>query len=482
MKHSLLFSWLAGGLALAASSVRADVTIVDIVPPSMNSETAQNAEPNIAVNPSNPNKIVITAFGNTTNKNPIFLSTTGGSNWKRLQFIHTFDSSVDWSASGQAYLGHLAGGSGTVMVSAKLASTQPGYVFSPLPGNYAPGGDGPDQPWTQAIRVGTQDHVYIAFNDLSRASKTASVRYSLNGGQSWQTQVLERTVPGLGQDGSCVRVALKEKTVNAVFERYNSNSGNTDVAGDVIFTRDDKAGNDHFNDLAASTIASSVVFSEGNLGDERLGSDLSIAVDPNDGTHLYVAFAIQSSGTPHVAVYESTNSGVSWSSAYTTGADTALPALAVTTNGIVGLLFTKYTGGNLETHFIQTSNDFSSTTETTLSRFTNGSPASVFDPYIGDYEDLVAVGTTFFGTFSASNDTSLFPTQPTFLRDSSLLGSSVDYSIDPFFFKVTTVSNSASGNGGVSGGTLTLGNGGNGTPVTILNAGALSTPTPAPAP
>ncbi|MGC3989125.1 MAG: hypothetical protein QM796_05455 [Chthoniobacteraceae bacterium] len=84
---------------------------------------------------------------------------------------------MDWSASGQAYLGHLAGGSGMVMVSAKLASTQPGYVFSSLPGNYAPGGDGPDQPWMQVIRVGTQDHVYIAFNDLSRASKTASVHF-----------------------------------------------------------------------------------------------------------------------------------------------------------------------------------------------------------------------------------------------------------------------------------------------------------------
>ncbi|MGC3989127.1 MAG: hypothetical protein QM796_05465 [Chthoniobacteraceae bacterium] len=102
--------------------------------------------------------------------------------------------------------------------------------------------------------------------------------------------------------------------------------------------------------------------------------------------------------------------------------------------------YTKLVSGNLETHFIQTSNDFSSITETTLSRFTNGDPASVFDPYIGDYEDLVAVGTTFYGTFSASNNTSLFPTQPTFLRDSSLLGSSVNYSIDPFFFKVTTVS------------------------------------------
>ncbi|MGC3989126.1 MAG: hypothetical protein QM796_05460 [Chthoniobacteraceae bacterium] len=48
-------------------------------------------------------------------------------------------------------------------------------------------------------------------------------------------------------------------------------------------------------------------------------------INPNDGTHLYVAFAVQSSGTPHVEVYESTNSGVNWSSVYSTGTDTGLP-------------------------------------------------------------------------------------------------------------------------------------------------------------
>ncbi|MGC3989124.1 MAG: hypothetical protein QM796_05450 [Chthoniobacteraceae bacterium] len=62
MKHPLLLSWIVGGLVLASSTSRADVTIVDVVPASMNSEEAQNAEPNIAVNPSNPNKIVITGL------------------------------------------------------------------------------------------------------------------------------------------------------------------------------------------------------------------------------------------------------------------------------------------------------------------------------------------------------------------------------------------------------------------------------------
>jgi autotransporter-associated beta strand protein len=463
---------LIAALCGAAANTFAAVQIVDIVPASMEKESVQNSEPNIAVNPANPNEIAISAFGAKTPKNPIFLTADGGSSWKRLQYIRSFDCSLDWSASGHAYLAHLTGGGGTVMASAKLRKATGGYRFTNLPGNYVPGRGGPDQPWIQAVKVGTKDHVYIGFNDLSKASRTASIRFSLDDGQTWQNTVIEHTVPGLSQDGSCVRVGVKGTTVYGVFERFNDNSGQVDVSGDVVLTRDDNSGKNHFNDLPAVTIASNQIFPQSDLGDERLGSDLSIAVDPNDAAHVYVAFATGS--TPKVVVYESKNSGTSWSLVYTAANNTGLPALAVTTNSVVGLLFTKYASGNLETHLIRTNDDFSTApTDTTLSRFTNGNPASQFDPYIGDYEDLAAVGTTFYGTFCASNNTSKFPTQPTFLRNESLLGGSVDYSIDPFFFTVTTVTTTS----GTSGGTLTL-NGSNtysGTTTTsggTLNLGA----------
>src|SRR6266550_727178 len=73
------------------------------------------------------------------------------------------------------------------------------------------------------------------------------------------------------------------------------------------------------------------------------------------------------------------------------------------------------------------------------------------EPYLGDYFDLQALGTDFFGTFSASNDLNdaYFPNGVTFERDVDyftnggpfrlldLSGNQVNFSIDPYFFNVT---------------------------------------------
>ena len=68
-------------------------------------------------------------------------------------------------------------------------------------------------------------------------------------------------------------------------------------------------------------------------------------------------------------------------------------------------------------------------------------------PFLGDYVDLIAVGPTFYGVFSAYNkpDYDNFPQGVTYLRhadfDTQALlserGDPVAESIDPFFFRVT---------------------------------------------
>lgn len=72
-------------------------------------------------------------------------------------------------------------------------------------------------------------------------------------------------------------------------------------------------------------------------------------------------------------------------------------------------------------------------------------PVKTFDPYIGDYDHMVAVGQSFFGIFSANNtpDKANFPNGVKYLRNANfttrrLLNvngtSPVAPSIDPFFF------------------------------------------------
>jgi hypothetical protein len=74
-------------------------------------------------------------------------------------------------------------------------------------------------------------------------------------------------------------------------------------------------------------------------------------------------------------------------------------------------------------------------------------PPKDFDPYLGDYAHLLALGNTFYGIFSANNEPNLehFPNGVVYQRNhdfgkKQLLNtdgdSPVDPSIDPFFFKV----------------------------------------------
>lgn len=413
--------------------------IVDIIPAAQSKEHAQNSEPNIAVNPSDPTKIVISAFGSPTN--PIFISKDGAKTWAVLQKIPAGDISVGWAGAYNAYLTVLSP-KGTTIATLRLhdptiRSTFRGVVKS----LYKPGGDGPDQPWTEAALVNGVDHIYVAFDDFSQASgKTASVRQSLDGGLTWQNFVLERTTPGLGSDGSAVRVAVGSERVFAAFQRFDANVGG-DVSGDIVVVRDDAGGAAGYAALGAGgggvAVATGETLPQGFLGQERLGSDLSIAVDPHDPDRVVVAYAVIRTGQTLVSVNLSIDAGDSWNEIFaTTTDDSALPAVAIAGNGVIGLLYTRYDGTNLETHLVQSPDEFATQSDLTLSKFADLAFVPDFDPYIGDYQDLVAVGDFFYGTFSASNNTAAFPIAPIFLRDKTLLGTTkVPFSIDPFFFK-----------------------------------------------
>ena len=76
-------------------------------------------------------------------------------------------------------------------------------------------------------------------------------------------------------------------------------------------------------------------------------------------------------------------------------------------------------------------------------------PVKTFDPYLGDYDHLVAVGRDFYGIFSANNtpDLANFPNGVVYQRNADFTSHTllaldnttpVAVSIDPFFFKVST--------------------------------------------
>ena len=67
------------------------VTVINIIPHLSSGETNQDSEPNLAVNPANPDEIVATAFtpspNLSTTKSPVFYSNDGGATWALIDII-----------------------------------------------------------------------------------------------------------------------------------------------------------------------------------------------------------------------------------------------------------------------------------------------------------------------------------------------------------------------------------------------------------
>src|SRR5262249_55340975 len=198
-------------------------------------------------------------------------------------------------------------------------------------------------------------------------------------------------------------------------ERFNS---------EIVVVRSDNGGADDFKALGTSgngnavTIATPVsIFTDDEnthltLGQERIGSDIAIAVDPNNANHVVVVYGDapgpNDANLAQLVVRESIDGGATWNQKFTTPSSvrSALPGFHILPNGAIGLLYASYDPktNELSDHLLTTTDDFATTNDITLARQTNSLPtANGDDPYIGDFFGLTSRGNTFYGIFSASN-------------------------------------------------------------------------------
>jgi hypothetical protein len=467
------------------------VKVVDMIPKSMSGETFQDSEPNLAVNPANPLQIAGSAFtvDPTGSSNaPIFVSTDGGNTWALNlilpsvagSFVGTFDITLRFpNASGLLYIAFLRQPSSglrlDVFRTASFATATPPTVL--VDEDTSPG---PDQPFIQAAtQLGGngsgRDHVYIGDNDRpGSGGKTSTIEFSndaANATPPSPSGFTKRIVESRGtvfQDAPQIRPAVHpDGTVYAVYSAWRTSvsAGHT---CDIVVVRDDSwaTGATPFTDLkeppaapgdgnAGVRVAKGVTvpfFS--TLGQQRIGGDVSIIIDPRDSSNVYLAWGDNVGSTYTLHVRRSIDRGKTWGSDIRTISNATNACLAMNSRGVLGFLYQQVTGSGSSqrwvTHFERTSNDFGTITDLVLSTVPTSTPAKSFDPYIGDYDYVLAAGKDFYGIFSANNTPDLgnFPSGVTFLRNvntttKQLLAmdgtTPVPASIDPFFFKVTTL-------------------------------------------
>lgn len=456
------------------------IRVVNMIPRSLSNEKNQDSEPSIAVNPSNPLEIVGTAFTPDPLGGahaPIFVSTDGGMSWALHSIVpegpRTADISLAFADSGGAlYGGILAGTTGDLNI------LRAANALAPTPMTVLDGRPNEDQPWAAAATVedgGTsRDHVFIGHNDFNTGSATASVELSQDARTApapagFATHVVEKRKT-MGQDGPPVRLAIHPSgVVYAAFHRWVTSLGDTpetsDREIDVVVVRDDDWGRGkpftalldpgdsepgvRVQENAFVRFTTSV----GPLGQERIGGDLSIAVDPADANHVWLAWCDRVGGangtdwTMHVR--HSTDAGETWSDDVHNVDNAKNPALAINASGVLALMYQQLAGigasSSWVTEIVRTSDAFASDGSVTRLHIAPFSaPKRIGLPYLGDYIRLLAVGDTFFGVFSGSNvpDLAHFPNGVSYQRNANfatktLFGvdgaKAVEPSIDPFF-------------------------------------------------
>src|SRR5207253_7565668 len=90
---------------------------------------------------------------------------------------------------------------------------------------------------------------------------------------------------------------------------------------------------------AGQRVTTGAAVNFGSLGNQRTGSNLAIAVDPNNSRIVYVAWADGPSATQTLHVRNSTDGGQTWSGDLTTASPATNPALAINSHGQVGFLY-----------------------------------------------------------------------------------------------------------------------------------------------
>jgi hypothetical protein len=435
--------------------------------------------------------------GNTWRLNAIVPSVPGST-------LGTSDITTCFNRTGSTlYAGILFGGDGRMLF---LRTTSP---FSPTVMTLLKSRPNADQPFTHATTVPSgpdagKDRVYIGNNDFAATGgRTETVDTSLSAGVPAPafTSVRIEKRSTVGQDGPQSRpVAHPDGTVYAAFYRWRSQTGsfpaNTLVitSADVVVVRDDQGGAAGFTNLVeppapagdtrvGKRVVQGISFPfmlQGTpaTGQQRIGGTISIAVDPKNSSTVYLAWGDAQPGSfLTIHVRRSTDRGLTWSPndlltiPNATNAALAIAEIVpiidpgrrrksrrrtkavvppIPSKQVIGLLCQQVIGTGAAARWVthlRRSPDGVNWSDLILAHTPAATPAKTFDPYLGDYDHLIAVQNVFFGIFSANNTPNVFnfPNGVKYQRNAdfstrTLLNvdnhTPVAVSIDPFFFRL----------------------------------------------
>lgn len=426
--------------------------------PSRSASTLGGSEPSIAVNPANPDEIAITRFGFpwSGGNAAVLHSTDGGLTWVNRQTIPVppgvpgtsgcpCDQTIDFGRDGRLYGTFLtvAGPANTRVVTGSTTDVTSAAAWA-WNGNPAQVTSGPrtnvDQPWLLVNRdpaTAGQDNVYVAYDDFGGSPDArVGVSYGTNPVNITQDQRAGTESPLATNPG--LRMAADPRN-GAMYVLYEQSSGGGQPRSVTYrLNRSSNGGatwglNGNADGLVVDTVNSDQApgFKFGGVN-ALLGGVDHAAVDPNTGD-VYVVYGQDVTGGNQIRVRRLQDNGMG---GLTVGAATivsastnaALPSVAVLTDGTVGVLYDSFDGisggfPQFTAHLATSTNQGATFNDIVLQTFLSPSNdnGNVRQRVLGDYQQMKAVGSTFYGVFSGNR---------------SGFGGMISQ-IDPIFFKVT---------------------------------------------
>src|SRR5262245_48320028 len=405
-----------------------------------------DSEPTIAVNPANPNEIVLTAFSGFWGANaPLWHSTDAGATWTKRFTIPAppgipeaagcpCDQVADYGRGGRLSITILAGNIFGTNVNVYTGTTT-NPASAPAWNWFAPGGVTQrtnltgvgiaDQPWLEVTRnpmTEAQDDLYVGYDDFSGGP---DMQVSVARGTNPPNFIIDNqsgTSTATINPGHRLAVDPRNGAVYSLFQRSTGAGAGGSKRIDYMLNRSTDGGATwNLNGMAMGVTVASADSTQpqpkfGTVN-ALLGGVLSATVDPANGDVYYV-FGNRDSvtGNNRLSIVRLTDNGaggltIGTASFVSAQTQAALPSVAVTNNGVIGVLYTTFDGFGamsglpvFTAHLALSSDRGATFTDRVLSTFLsvtgdNGLPRQ---RVLGDYQQMKSVGNTFFGVFTGN--------------------------------------------------------------------------------
>ena len=423
-------------------------------------------ENSLAVNPQNPNHLVVLGFAedsDTVTNIPLWHSVDGGRTWTKRFTIPSAgfgipnDQTLDWGRNNELTFSFLTFDGNILSVMTEDPADTAAFTYRTdaigqiqLTNHLEPGSlFGSDQPWVLTNRDPfnpNRDNVYVAYDDFNGTDgvEGTDIRVAVSYGSNPLDFTVDRQIgnattfaynPGL-------RLAKDKRTgaMYAVWGRCVANCGGDPQNMDFFMNRSADGGlnwslNGQPFGIAIANANSTQPTPKFGGVNARLGGAQHAAVDSRTGAvyHVY-ANVDAATGNDRLAIRRLTVDGAGNATigpeVIIANLETGIPQVAVDDAGTVGVFYYSFDGLSpapdsrpiFTAHFALSDNQAATFTDRSLVTFVSpqADNGNSRQRVLGDYEQLKADGTCFYGAFTA---------------DGGAFGRPVA-NTDPIFFKI----------------------------------------------